>query len=55
MPPSLKCLEPNQLLRYSDFGEMGHHQTRNQLWSPGGAKSFLKGAQIFQTMFNTFF
>jgi len=23
------------------------HQARNQLWTPGGAKSFLRGAQIF--------
>jgi len=30
-------------------------QVCNQLGTPGGAKSFLTGAQIFQTMSNTFF
>ena len=30
------------------------HQARNQLGTPGGAKSFLRGAQIFWTMFNSF-
>ena len=29
-------------------------QARNQLGTPGGAKSFLRGAQIFWTMPNTF-
>jgi len=29
-------------------------QARNQLGSPGGAKSFLRGAQIFRTMSNNF-
>jgi len=28
----------------------GHRQARNQLGTPGGAKSFLRGAQIFWTM-----
>jgi len=32
-----------------------HDQARNQLGTPGGAKSFLRGAQIFQAMSNTFF
>jgi len=31
------------------------YQARNKLGTPGVAKSFLKSAQIFQTMFNTFF
>ena len=30
------------------------HQARNQLGTPGGAKSFLWGAQIFLTMSNSF-
>jgi len=30
------------------------NQARNQLGSPGGAKSFLRGAQIFYTMSNSF-
>jgi len=30
-------------------------QARNQLGTPRGAKSFLKRAQIFKTMSNTFF
>jgi len=29
-------------------------QARNQLGTPGGAKSFLRGAQIFLTMSNSF-
>jgi len=29
-------------------------QARNQLGTPGGAKSFLRGAQIFLTMCNNF-
>jgi len=29
-------------------------QARNQLGTPGVAKSFLRGAQIFQTMSNSF-
>jgi len=29
-------------------------QARNQLMTPGGAKSFLKGAQIFLTVSNSF-
>jgi len=30
------------------------HQARNQLGTPGGAKSFPRGAQIFGTMSNVF-
>ena len=33
---------------------VGCTQARNQLGTPGGAKSFLKGAQIFWTMSNSF-
>jgi len=29
-------------------------QARNQLWTPGGAKSFLREAQIFRNMCNIF-
>ena len=32
----------------------GFAQARNQLGTPGVAKSFLRGAQIFQTMSNSF-
>jgi len=32
----------------------GHGQTRNQLGTPGGAKSFPRGTQIFSTMSNIF-
>ena len=32
----------------------GFAQARNQLGTPGLAKSFLRGAQIFQTMSNSF-
>jgi len=45
---------------YSLYGVSGgihhlaHHQARNQLETPGVAKSFLRGAQIFQTMSNSF-
>ena len=31
-----------------------HNQARNQLGTPGGAKSFLRGGQIFSTMSNCF-
>ena len=31
------------------------NQARNQLGTPGGTKSFPRGAQIFSTMSNTFF
>jgi len=30
-------------------------QARNQFGTPGGAKNFLRGAQIFKTISNTFF
>jgi len=33
---------------------MRENQARNQLETPGMAKSFLRGAQIFQTMSNSF-
>jgi len=33
---------------------MGLSHDRNQLGTPGGAKSFLRGAQNFQTMSNSF-
>ena len=36
-------------------GDVLGKQARNQLETPGGAKSFLREAQIFQTMSNTFF
>jgi len=29
-------------------------QARNQFWTPGVAKSFLRGAQFFKTMSNSF-
>jgi len=29
-------------------------QARNQLWTPGGAKSFLGAGQFFKTMSNSF-
>jgi len=32
-----------------------HIQTRDQLGTPSGVKSFLRGVQIFKTMSNTFF
>ena len=33
---------------------LSSRQARNQLWTPGGAKSFLRGAKIFGTMSNIF-
>jgi len=33
---------------------IGFNQAGNQVGTPGGAKCFLKGAQIFQTMSNAF-
>jgi len=39
----------------SDSATLGGSQTRNQLGTPGGLKSFLRGAHIFYTMSNTFF
>ena len=36
------------------FGNFIVIQARNQLWTPGGAKRFLRGAHIFRTISNTF-
>jgi len=36
------------------FITVTHSQTRNHLGTPGVAKSFLRGDQIFQTMSNSF-
>ena len=37
------------------WGWYSINQARNQLGTPGGTKSFLRGAQIFWTMSNAFF
>jgi len=44
-----------RLLRFEFWTSIGDHQVHNQLGTTGGAKSFLRGAQIFWTMSNTFF
>jgi len=41
-------IEVNDLLWHS------HSQACNQLGTLGGAKSFLRGAQVFETMFTSF-
>jgi len=41
-------------LLYLHIGDGGGAQAHNQLGTPGGAKSFLGGAQIFFTMSSSF-
>jgi len=50
MNRSQKNLVSNEVVS----NECGLKQARNQIGTPGGAKSFLRGAQIFGTMSNIF-
>jgi len=42
------------MLTASDFTYVVWNQACNQLGTPGGVKSFLRGAQFFWTMLNSF-
>jgi len=49
--PNIFVRGPHKLLHYSSEGGT---QARNQLGIPGGAKSFLRGGQIFWIVSNSF-
>jgi len=40
--------------KISDLFNTSSHQARNELGTPGGMKTFLRGAQIFKIMSNSF-